>query len=51
MSNREKEAFDLIKKADDIVGQELEVKILKNKSAAPFQKVELELIYGKVLII
>lgn len=36
----------LLKKADVIVGQEIEVKVCKNKFSPPFTKVEFELIYG-----
>lgn len=37
----------LIKKGVDIIGQETEVKICKNKFAPPFKTVMFELIYGK----
>lgn len=36
----------LIKKQEQIVGQETEVTVRKNKFAPPFKKVEFELIYG-----
>ncbi len=39
----------LSKSADDAIGNRIRVKIVKNKMAPPFKKVELELIFGKGL--
>jgi recombination protein RecA len=37
----------LLKKAEIVIGQEMEVKICKNKFAPPYRKVDFELIYGQ----
>jgi recombination protein RecA len=39
-----------IKKSDVIIGQNVKVKIVKNKFAAPYRDAEIPLIYGKGLI-
>ena len=39
-----------IKKADTIVGQNVKVKIVKNKFAAPYRDAEVPLIYGQGLV-
>lgn len=39
-----------IKKADVIIGQNVKVKIVKNKFAAPYRDAELPLVYGRGLI-
>ncbi|NIZ18602.1 recombinase RecA [Entomospira culicis] len=37
----------IMKSADEILGNKVNVKIVKNKVSPPFKKVELELVYGK----
>uniref|UniRef100_A0A0D9XRD2 RecA family profile 2 domain-containing protein n=1 Tax=Leersia perrieri TaxID=77586 RepID=A0A0D9XRD2_9ORYZ len=39
----------LIKKSEEVVGMQIQVKIVKNKHAAPFKTVHLELEFGKGL--
>lgn len=37
----------IMKSADEILGNKVNVKIVKNKISPPFKKIELELVYGK----